>query len=95
VSIHGGHLQLRTVARCSGGPITGKEEGDVKKVHHSLGQLFKEEGSKGLTEQRRIKRRGGGGTIHDWRGKAKLRPACCDSGDMVGRGSTGDLARFH
>jgi hypothetical protein len=58
------HLQLRTVVRCSGDPITGKE-GDVNKVHHSLGQLFKEEGSKGLTEQRRIKRRGGGGTIHD------------------------------
>jgi hypothetical protein len=76
-------------------PFTGKEEGYVNEVRHGLGQLFNEEGSKGLTRRRRIEWRGCGGTVHDRWGKAKMRPARRDSGDEVGRGSTGELAHFH
>jgi hypothetical protein len=88
-------LQWWTAAQSGGDLITRKEEGDVNEVRHSLGKLFEEEGGKGLTRQRQIEQRGGGGTVHDWLGKAKLRPARCDSDDEVGRGSTGELARFH
>jgi hypothetical protein len=42
-------LQRRIVVQSGSGPITGKEEEDVIEVHHSLGQLFMEEGGKGLT----------------------------------------------
>jgi hypothetical protein len=38
-----------TAARRSDYPVTGKEEGDVNGVRYVLGQLFEEEGSKGLT----------------------------------------------
>jgi hypothetical protein len=40
------------MAWSGGDPITRKEEGDVNEVCHSLGQLFEEEGSKGLTGRR-------------------------------------------
>jgi hypothetical protein len=43
------HLQWRTAARSGGGPIPGKEEEYGNEVRHRLGQLFKEEGGKGLT----------------------------------------------
>jgi hypothetical protein len=43
------HLQWRTAARSSGGPITEKEE-DVNEVRHSLGKLFEEEGGKGTPD---------------------------------------------
>jgi hypothetical protein len=46
-----GRLQWRTAVRSGGDPITGKEEGDVNEVRHNLGQLFEEEGGKGLTGQ--------------------------------------------
>jgi hypothetical protein len=88
-------LQWRTVACCGGGLITEKEEEDVNNVCHNLGQLFEEEGGNGLTGQRQIERRGGCGIVHDWWGKTKMRLARCDSGDEVGWGSTGELARFH
>jgi hypothetical protein len=45
-------LQWQTVVWSVGDPITGKEEGDVNEVHHSLGQLFEEERGKGLTRRR-------------------------------------------
>jgi hypothetical protein len=37
----------------------------------------------------------GGGTVHIRRGKVEMRSARCDSGDKVGCGSSGGLARFH
>jgi hypothetical protein len=45
----GTRCQWWTTARSGGDPITGKEEEDVNEVCHSLGQLFEEEGGKGLT----------------------------------------------
>jgi hypothetical protein len=45
-------LQRRTTAWSGRDSITRKEEGDVNEVCHSLGQLFEEEGSKGLTGRR-------------------------------------------
>jgi hypothetical protein len=41
----------RMVARRSDDSVTRKEEGDINEVCHGLGQLFEEEGSKGLTGQ--------------------------------------------
>jgi hypothetical protein len=90
VPVHGDSSSM-----ADGGPITGKEEEDVNEVHHSLGQLFGEERGKGLTGGRQIRWRGGCDTIHDRRGKTKMRPTRCDSDDEVGWGSTGELSRFH
>jgi hypothetical protein len=47
------HLQWWTTVRSGGDPTTGKEGKEVSDVRHNPGQLFEEEGSKGLT--------GGGG----------------------------------
>jgi hypothetical protein len=43
------HLQWRTAPQSGDNTITRTEEGDLNEVRHNLGQLFKEEGGKGLT----------------------------------------------
>jgi hypothetical protein len=70
----------RTAARRSDDLVTRKEEEDANEVRHGLGQLFEEQGVALFTTSGE---------------KAKMRPTRCDSGDEVGRGSTGELARFH
>jgi hypothetical protein len=42
-------FQWWTVARSGGDPTTIKEGKEASDVRHNLGQLFEEEGSKGLT----------------------------------------------
>jgi hypothetical protein len=81
--------QWRTMAWRGGDLTIGNRGKWVRSVRHG------EEGEvEGLTGGSEFCSEGGGGTVHNQRGKVKMRPTHYDSGDEVGWGSTGEILCF-